>query len=150
LPAPGAAEKIFVSVALLFGLYGRPVQFDLERMNFAAHGLELLVIMSRQGLVTLFFQFLDPRFHHGSVGPFGVMMRESVNVESLADRGDQMLLVELRAPFDCVVFYACGDLAQLSHGLLLQFLVGALSHDSTILSGFQLARLERISDQYAC
>ena len=68
------------------------MQFDLERMNFAAYGLEPLVIMSRQGLDTLFFQFLDPRFHHGSAGPFGVMAPERVNVESLADRGDQMLL----------------------------------------------------------
>jgi hypothetical protein len=48
------------------------------------------------------------------------MMSERVNVESLADRVDQMLLVELHLPFDCVVFNAGGDLAQLSHGLELQ------------------------------
>src|SRR5262245_40176264 len=110
-------------------------------MDFASHGFEPLVVVGRQSLVTLLLQLLELRFDRVSVNPFGVMVSEHINVESLADRGDQMLLVELRVPLHRVVFDAGGDITQLSYGHVSQFFVGVLSNDSTILSYSQLASL---------
>ncbi|HKQ80457.1 MAG TPA: hypothetical protein VJ810_42575, partial [Blastocatellia bacterium] len=65
----------------------RPVQFNIERMDFTAHGFEHFVIMSRKSLVALFSQLLDFRFYRGSVNSLGVVVSEGVDVESLADHG---------------------------------------------------------------
>src|SRR5262249_55403247 len=100
-------------------------------MDFAAHGFEPLMIVRRKSIFTLLFQLFDLRFDHGSVNSFGVMVSECVNVESLADRGDQMLLVELRITLHCVVLDAGGDLAQLGDGLMFEFFVVVFSHDLT-------------------
>jgi len=107
----------------------RPVQFNLERMDFAAYIFKLIVIVRRKSLVALFPQLLDFRFYRGSVNSFGVMVSECVNVESLADRGDQVFLVELRITHHGVVLDALGDFAQLGHGFVFEFFVGVLSHD---------------------
>src|SRR5262244_3546411 len=97
-------------------------------MDFAAHGFEPLMIVRRKSLFTLLLQLFDLRFDHGSVNSFGVMVSECVNVQSLADRGDQMLLVELRITLHCVVLDDGGDLAQLGDGLMFEFFVVVLSH----------------------
>src|SRR5215475_5117217 len=101
----------------------RPVQFDLERMDFAAQVFKLFMIMRRQSLFPLFSQLLDLRFDHGSVNSFGVMVSEGVDVESLADRGDQMLFVELRITLHRVVHNALRNFAQLRYGFVFEFFV---------------------------
>ncbi len=106
----------------------RPVQLHFERMDFAAQGFKLFMIVADESFIPLLLQLFDLRFDFGRVDTFGVVMREGVNVQGHADRHDQMLFVELRITLDSFVFNARRDFAQLGHGFVFQFFVGVLSH----------------------
>jgi hypothetical protein len=98
-------------------------------MDLTAHLFKPFVIVRCESFIALFLQISDFGFDLGHVCAYCVVVRVSVNAQSIADRYDQMLLVELRVAHHSLVLDACGDLAQLGYGLVLEFFKSVISHD---------------------
>src|SRR4029453_8278811 len=91
-------------------------------VDVAPDRFQLGMVVSRQSLVALLFQFLDLHLHFLLVDALDLVMGVHFDPESLTQGGQQVLLVHLTMALHGFVLDARGDLTQLCDGLPFQFL----------------------------
>ena len=92
----------------------------LEVVDVVERDLELRPILGRESLVALFLPLADLRLDRGLVHTLHLVVHVHVDVERLADRREQMVLVQLRIALYRLVLDAGGDLAQLGERFFLE------------------------------
>jgi hypothetical protein len=88
----------------------------LNLVHLAANGFEPDVVVSHQGLVTLSLQGPELDFEIRFINTFGMVVHVHINIERLADRGQQMLLVQLCITLNSLMLDSPGDIPQLGDG----------------------------------
>jgi hypothetical protein len=81
----------------------------------------LLAVTGGNGDGEFLLQHLDPGLHAGFVQALHLVMNMGVDVQCLADGGQQMLLVQLRIPLHRLMLNVLGDLSEFGHGFLFEF-----------------------------
>ena len=81
----------------------------------------LLAVTGGNGNGEFFLHRLDPGFHPGFVQALHLVMNMGIDVQCLADGGQQMLFVQLRIPLHCLMLNVLGDLSEFGHGFLFEF-----------------------------
>ena len=92
--------------------------------------LQLAAILCGERLVALFLPLADLGLDRGLVDALDFMVHMHVDVERLAERSEQMVLVQLRVAFHSLVLDSGRDLAQLGERLALQLRKG-MGHASS-------------------
>src|SRR5438046_3666225 len=82
--------------------------------------LQLAAILRSERLVALFLPLADLGFDRGLVDALDLVVHVHVDAERLAERGEQMVLVQLRVALHRLVLDSGRDLAQLGERLALQ------------------------------
>src|SRR5438105_12039324 len=95
-------------------------QLVLEMVDVVEGDLQLAAILCGERLVALFLPLADLGLDRGLVDALDLVVHVHVDVECLAERSEQMVLVQLRVAFDRLVLDSGGDLAQLGERLALQ------------------------------
>src|SRR3954466_1199484 len=102
----------------------RLAQAVLQMVNMVERDLQLLAVLRGKRVVPLLLPLADLRLHRGLVDALHLVVNVHVDVERLADRLEQVVLVHLRRALHRFVLDAGRDLAQLGNGLLLQLGIG--------------------------
>jgi len=92
----------------------------LEMVDVVERDLELAAILRGQRLVALFLPLADLGLDRGLVDALHLVVHVHVDVERLAERSEQMVLVQLRVAFHRRVFHSGRALAELSERFALQ------------------------------
>src|SRR2546430_8037204 len=108
------------SLACGRALYHGFAQLVLEMVDVVEGDLQLAAILCGERLVALFLPLADLGLDRGLVDALDLVVHVHVDVECLAERSEQMVLVQLRVAFDRLVLDSGGDLAQLGERLALQ------------------------------
>src|SRR5438093_7250666 len=115
-------------------------------MKLPPYVLECVMIVRFERLAALRFELANLRLDRGLVDAGGFMMLARIDAERLAERGQQMLFVQLRVALDGVlVLHAFRDVAQLLDCLRLELMkcVGHRSSETQNLSRLLGTKLER-------
>jgi hypothetical protein len=118
---------LFPFYFLLFFLDCRLMYLPLLLVYLAVEEFNLLVVFGNDGGGEFLLHRPDSGFHTGFVQAHYLMMGVGVNFQRLAERGQQMLFVQLRITFYRLVFDVLGDVPEFSHGFLFKFLK-SMSH----------------------
>src|SRR3989475_2487472 len=89
-------------------------------MDVVERDLQLAAILCGERLVALFLPLADLGLDRGLVDALDFMVHMHVDVERLAERSEQMVLVQLRVAFHGLVLDSGRDLAQHGERLALQ------------------------------
>src|SRR5204863_4173396 len=108
------------SLACGRALYHGLAQLVLEMVDVVEGDLQLAAILCGERLVALFLPLADLGLDRGLVDALHLVVHVHVDVERLADRREQMVLVQLRVALHGFVLDAGRDLAQLGEGFFLK------------------------------
>ncbi len=93
------------------------VNSSLQTVNRAAHDFELRVIVGRDGCFALRLQFTNARLDGRFVDADDIVMLV-LNAQSLGQRHDEMLFVQLGVALNCFVLATLRHVAQLGKCLV--------------------------------
>src|SRR5262249_28055286 len=108
-------------------LYHGFAQRVLEMMDVIERDFQSLAVLRGERFVALLLPVVDLRLGRGLVDALDLVVHVHVDVERLAQRHEQMVLVELGVALDRLVLDPGRDLAQLRERLGLQLRIG-VSH----------------------
>jgi len=117
------------------------VNLALEVMDLAPDGFELSMVVSRQGGVTLLLQVIDLGLEFRLVDADHMMLPVRLNVESLAERRQEVLFVQLSVALQRLVFDARRDLTKLGHSFMPEFFKRVSHGFDSFLENFRAALL---------
>ena len=96
----------------------RLVNLSLQAMNTSTRFLKSCVVMGVDCVVAPGLQRFDARFDCRFIDAYNVVVLMHLDAECLANRHDQMFLIELRVALNSVVLNVLGDVAKFRERLV--------------------------------